>query len=124
MYPVLLPPAPVSPAVRAAEAALLARDGMFHVGETYFADANCAAVQRRWVAEGLVRTAARVEARRLANECAFCHEVLTARDQIVQLAGDRLHRICANEWDDWANGPTDAEIAEMLYGIDAPREAA
>lgn len=83
MYaPAFLPsPALVSPAVRVAEAALLARDGQCHVGEAYFADANCAAVQRRWAAERMVRAAARIEAARLAKECAFCHDEIVDGEQ-------------------------------------------
>ncbi|MBA3341632.1 MAG: hypothetical protein H0T48_07335 [Gemmatimonadaceae bacterium] len=124
MYaPALLPsPAPVPPAVLAAEAALLVRDGPYHVGEAYFANPDGAAIQRRWQAELQVRAEARAAS--VFAECVYCHDEILPSQESVLLAGARLHRECAHEWDCFANGPTEAEMKEQMDGFDAPVEEA
>ena len=68
-------------------------------------------------AEKIVRQAEREKAR---QECVYCHHPILPGEQSVIFAGNSLHRGCAHAWDCFANGPTGAEIAEMLDGIDAP----
>ena len=64
MYaPIYFPPAdPVSASVLAAERAILAAEGPYHVGGRYVADARLAADVRRTEAERIVATAHRLVA--------------------------------------------------------------
>lgn len=114
--PIYLPTDSVSPAVLAAEAMIVAMEGMHHVSGLYFRDDATAAQQRRWEAEKRVRQNLREAAR--IRTCVFCLDRLEASDDAVTMAGEELHRICAlDSWYASASYPTAGDFAEQMDGV-------
>ncbi len=104
MVPIYLPPADKpSDAILAAEAAILGRDGAYHVGSLYFAKQSDAAIVRRLTAERIV-----AEKERAARRCVWCAKPIADRETFIEIGARNFHESCASEFDDWAYGPSKA----------------
>jgi hypothetical protein len=99
MVPIHLPPAEKpTDAILEAEAALMERDGCYHVGGLYFAKQSDAAFVRRLEAERIVR-----EQERQARRCVWCAKPINDGETFMEIAGRNLHDPkCTNEFDEWA----------------------
>ena len=119
MVPIYLPQADKpSDAIVEAEAMLLERDGLYHVGQLYFAKPADASFVRRIEAERIVREQERHE----ALVCAFCFEKFGGQVAVV-IAMRPVHPACAKEFDAWVSDhPSENDPRWLKITDDSPVE--
>lgn len=96
MVPIHLPENKPSEAILEAEAQLLERDGVYHVGSLYFAKQSDASFVRRLEAEKVVSAKERHE----ALTCAFCFGKIVGQVAVI-IAMRAVHPACAKDFDAW-----------------------
>lgn len=110
--PIYLPPATVTPQVRAAEAAIKLLNPPLTVAGIQYANESDAALARRHEAEYQVRQAERLAQLAAANTvCVWCKKPFAPNDVAVLVGAERIHA-----------EPCQAEFEAMLDGDDAPRD--
>jgi hypothetical protein len=100
-----------SPAVLAAEAAIIAEEGDRHVGGLLIRDRVIANMERRALAERRVRDAERRAAWLDRHPCVWCSKAIRADEPFEIVTGEPLHAECY------------AHLGERLYGPAADEPA-